>query len=202
MPALDAQLDRLLACHTIPMGISVDSKFSHAAWAADLGGIRFPLLADFHPKGAVARSMGLYLEAAGITDRATVILDAGGTVRYAASVGPGGKRDIEALVAAAEAVDAAWEGDLPDAGRVVPGLPDDAVLYIRDNCAFSRWALAALENLRLTTTIRNVSQDPAALDELVRIGGRGQAPSLVIGGQALYESAEIIGRLAELGARC
>lgn len=185
------------------MGISVDSKFSHAAWAADLGGVRFPLLADFHPKGAVAKSMGLYLEAAGITDRATVILDAGGTVRYAASVGPGGKRDIEALVAAAEAVDAAWEGEeLPAAGRHAPGLTDDAVLYVRDNCAFSRWALAAHKNLGLNTPVRNVSQDPTALDELIRVGGRGQAPALVVDGHALYESSDIIGRLTELCARC
>src|SRR6266850_645006 len=37
------------------LGISVDSIYSHGAWAA-VRGITFPLLADFHPKGAVAQS--------------------------------------------------------------------------------------------------------------------------------------------------
>ncbi len=50
------------------LGISVDSKFSHKAWAKGFGEITYPLLADFHPKGEVARSYRLWLEDAGITD--------------------------------------------------------------------------------------------------------------------------------------
>jgi alkyl hydroperoxide reductase subunit AhpC len=40
------------------------------------------LLADFHPKGDVAKKFGLYLEDKGITNRATVIIDKEGIVRY------------------------------------------------------------------------------------------------------------------------
>ena len=61
-------------------GISVDSVWAHKAFAEKLG-IKYPLLADFQPKGAVAQKYGLYLEDKGITSRATVIIDGEGTVR-------------------------------------------------------------------------------------------------------------------------
>ena len=43
------------------VGISVDSVPSHVAFAKSLGGIeRYPLLADFHPKGDVSKKYGVY----------------------------------------------------------------------------------------------------------------------------------------------
>ena len=35
-------------------GVSIDSVHSHANWGRELGGVSFPLLSDFEPKGAVA----------------------------------------------------------------------------------------------------------------------------------------------------
>src|SRR5882672_7891880 len=43
------------------LGISVDSLWSHRAFARDRK-LRFPLLADFHPKGAVSKLYGVYDE--------------------------------------------------------------------------------------------------------------------------------------------
>lgn len=63
------------------LGLSVDSVWAHKAFAEKLK-VSYPLLADFHPKGAVAAKFGLYLEDKGITNRATVILDKDGVVRY------------------------------------------------------------------------------------------------------------------------
>jgi alkyl hydroperoxide reductase subunit AhpC len=77
----------------------VDSKHSHKGWAKGFDGIEFPLLADFHPKGAVAKQYGLWLEDAGISDRATVLIDKDGTVLWSESVGPGGARVPSALLA-------------------------------------------------------------------------------------------------------
>jgi alkyl hydroperoxide reductase subunit AhpC len=74
------------------LGLSVDSKFCHKAWAKGFDGVNFPLLADFHPKGAVAREYGLWLEEAGISDRATVLICKNGTVLWSESVGPSGAR--------------------------------------------------------------------------------------------------------------
>ena len=84
------------------LGVSVDSKFCHKAWADTFGGIDFPLLADFHPKGAVAQQFGLWLENAGITDRATVLIGKDGKVLWSESVGPGGARVPGDLLAKVE----------------------------------------------------------------------------------------------------
>ena len=63
------------------LGISVDNIWSHKAFAQKLN-ISYPLLSDFHPKGKVASLYGLYLEDMGITNRATVIINSEGIVRY------------------------------------------------------------------------------------------------------------------------
>ena len=70
----------------------MDSKFCHKAWAASLGGVGYPLLADFHPKGEVCKAYGLWLDGPGIGDRATVLVDKGGKVVWSESVGPPGQR--------------------------------------------------------------------------------------------------------------
>ena len=61
-------------------GVSVDSHHSHKAWREALG-IPFPLLADFHPKGAVAQQYGVYNEERGNSRRATIVIDEQGIVR-------------------------------------------------------------------------------------------------------------------------
>src|SRR3970282_1967236 len=63
------------------LGISVDSVWAHKAFAEHLK-INYPLLADFHPKGAAAEKFGPYLADKGSTNRATVIIDKQGVVRY------------------------------------------------------------------------------------------------------------------------
>jgi alkyl hydroperoxide reductase subunit AhpC len=86
------------AVDTQVLGISVDSKHSHKAWAESFGGILYPLLADFHPKGAVARQYGLWLEDDGTSDRATILIDKQGKVLWSESVGPGGQRQPSELL--------------------------------------------------------------------------------------------------------
>jgi peroxiredoxin len=63
------------------LGISVDSMYSHGAWAA-VRGITFPLLSDFHPRGDVARRYQVYRDQDGFSDRALYVVDAEGTIRY------------------------------------------------------------------------------------------------------------------------
>ena len=192
MPALDALQDRFEAAHTQVLGISVDSVYCHANWADSLGGIRVPLLSDFHPKGAVAEKFGLYLADNGITDRATVIIDAAGVVRHASSVGPSGSRDIEELARLSEEIDRKYAGDLP--AKVAPGGVKRCTLYVKSNCGHSRAALLAMRNLHLgdSVQVRNIDEDAAARAELKKLGGKEQAPCLVEDGNALFESADII----------
>ena len=61
------------------LGLSVDSVWSHKAYAEKMH-INYPLLADFHPRGAVAAKYGVYLEDKGITGRAISIIDRNGNL--------------------------------------------------------------------------------------------------------------------------
>jgi peroxiredoxin len=63
------------------VGISVDSIYSHGAWAA-VRGITIPLLADFNPKGEVARKYHVYRDVDGFSERALYVIDADGVIRY------------------------------------------------------------------------------------------------------------------------
>jgi peroxiredoxin len=63
------------------LGVSVDSVWSHKAYAEKMG-IHYPLLADFHPRGAVASKFGVYLEDKGITGRAIAIVNKLGRIAW------------------------------------------------------------------------------------------------------------------------
>jgi peroxiredoxin len=82
------------------LGISVDGIWSHLAFAKDRK-LRFPLLADFEPKGAVARAYGVYSSQAGTTDRALFVIDAKGIIRWSylspVGVNPGADGILTAL---------------------------------------------------------------------------------------------------------
>jgi hypothetical protein len=197
VPAVERLLPRFRSAHTQVLGVSVDSVYCHANWAASMGGISFPLLADFHPKGKAAADYGLYLGDKGITDRATVVIDAGGVVRHASSVTPAGQRNIEELAALCATIDEENGDGLPDF-PAPPGIEPGAALFVKNKCGASRAVQLARQNLHLEDRLklRNVSDDAAARDALVEIAGRDQAPCLVVGGKPMHENKEIIGFLA------
>src|SRR4051795_10926874 len=82
MPAYEADKERFAGYDAQVLGISVDSVPSHVAWAKSLGGITYDLLADFHPKGEVAKKYGVYREDAGFSNRAIFIVDKEGKIAY------------------------------------------------------------------------------------------------------------------------
>jgi peroxiredoxin len=63
------------------IGISVDGAFCHRAFR-DQVNIDIPLLADFHPKGEVARAYGVWSEEHGVAGRALVMVGPEGTVTW------------------------------------------------------------------------------------------------------------------------
>lgn len=63
------------------LGISTDHVHSHEAFARDAQ-LRFPLLADFQPRGLVARRYGVFREAQGVSARALFVLDAQRVIRF------------------------------------------------------------------------------------------------------------------------
>jgi peroxiredoxin len=86
------------------LGISVDGVWCHRAFA-EARKLRFPLLADFEPKGNVSRRYGAYREKDGFCERALFVIDAAGIVRwnYLSPVGvnPGADGIFDALKALA-----------------------------------------------------------------------------------------------------
>ncbi len=63
------------------MSISNDSIFCHGAFAEKLGGISFPMLSDFHPKGEMCSRYGVYGNR-GMPVRSVFIIDAQGILRW------------------------------------------------------------------------------------------------------------------------
>ena len=64
------------------MGISCDTVYSLKVWAEQLGGVKYPLCSDFWPHGAVTRAYGVFNEEIGRPERAIIVVDAQGIVRY------------------------------------------------------------------------------------------------------------------------
>jgi peroxiredoxin len=63
-------------------GVSVDNAYCHNAFQRSLG-TTIPLLADFHPKGEVARRFGVYADDRGVAKRALVMIGPDLTVEWA-----------------------------------------------------------------------------------------------------------------------
>ena len=63
------------------LGISVDGVWCHDAFAKDRH-LHFPLMADFEPKGAVARAYAAYREEEGISERALFVIDKNGVITW------------------------------------------------------------------------------------------------------------------------
>jgi peroxiredoxin len=88
------------------LGISVDGAWCHVAFAHDRK-LRFPLLADFEPKGAVAQEYGVYRSQDGFCERALFVIDSEGVIRWSyvspVGVNPGADGILAALESLAPA---------------------------------------------------------------------------------------------------
>lgn len=86
------------------IAVSVDSIYSHGAWAA-VRGIHYPLLSDLHPHGETAKRYHVWREQDGHSERAIFVIDEHGVITWA-NVSPRLKHlpDFDELVAALDAV--------------------------------------------------------------------------------------------------
>jgi peroxiredoxin len=82
MLALDLQIEEFRKRETEVFGVSVDSAESKRAWAAALNLRDLPILADFWPHGALAESLGILREKYGSSERAVILIDKAGIVRW------------------------------------------------------------------------------------------------------------------------
>ena len=80
IPDFNEKVDEIRAKNADVIAINRDSAFAHKAWSEDLGGVKFPLLADMNL--AVSKQFGMALEEVGITNRGVIIIDTEGNIAF------------------------------------------------------------------------------------------------------------------------
>jgi peroxiredoxin (alkyl hydroperoxide reductase subunit C) len=82
------------------LGVSVDGIWCHLAFAKSRG-LRFPLLSDFAPKGAVSAAYGAFRMPDETSERALFVIDGAGTIRWSylspVGINPGADGILTAL---------------------------------------------------------------------------------------------------------
>ena len=81
------------------LGISCDQINAHRAWTTALGGLPYPELSDFHPKGKVSQAYDVWNEERGASQRAVIIVDKAGIIRFRQSYTPGVLPNPEEILA-------------------------------------------------------------------------------------------------------
>ena len=99
MQTYEKAKDRFAALDAVIFGISIDAGPSKNAWAQSLGGISFDLLSDFYPHGAVASKYGVMRDD-GLTERAIIVVDKAGKVKWAKQYEIPEQPDLEQLLSA------------------------------------------------------------------------------------------------------
>lgn len=82
MRSLEANWEKFQSLNTIPLGLSVDPVPSKKAWGTVLSINNVSLPADFWPHGKVAQDYGIFIEKLGISERANIIIDENGIVKW------------------------------------------------------------------------------------------------------------------------
>jgi peroxiredoxin len=104
MQALEERASAFERLSAVALGLSVDPVPSKKAWAESLGIAKTRLLSDFWPHGAAAQALGLFHDKEGFSDRAVVILDEKGIIRFTKVYPVSELPDIDEQIRALEAM--------------------------------------------------------------------------------------------------
>ena len=107
--SLHRSIDRFEAKEAQVLGLSSDPVPSLRAWATTLGGIKYPILSDFHPQGAVLSQYGLLNEQSGTARRSAVVIDKQGVVKWVSAYEPGVVPTPDELLAVLDAISWSWK---------------------------------------------------------------------------------------------
>ncbi len=83
MRALETHFENFERLNTVPLGFSVDSQPCKEAWATAIQVKKVSLPSDFWPHGITAWDYGIFNEPKGISERANIIIDENGKVKWA-----------------------------------------------------------------------------------------------------------------------
>lgn len=70
-------------------------------------------------------------------------------------------------------------------------------LFIMPTCPYCRKVQLYMRQHDIELPLRDITSEPGARDELIRVGGKAQVPCLFINGAPMYESDDIIAYLSE-----
>ena len=144
------------------LGLSVDSVPSLKAWADSLGGITYPLVSDFYPHGQTAQAYGV-LRADGRTERAIIIVDKQGIVRYVDVHDISQQPDNDELFRALEAIEpglVAVPAKPKPAPEPAPAGPKaEVTMYCTSWCPDCRRARAYFKDHNITFAEIDIGRD-------------------------------------------
>ena len=170
------------------LGISVDSVPCLTAWAADLGGIHYPLLSDFWPHGAVAEKFGV-LRADGTSERAIYVIDKQGIIRYVDVHDIDDQPSNDVLRRVIREIDPEVR-DRPEAPKPEPvALPRGGiVMYCTRWCPDCKKARAWLAEHNLPYTEVDITSTPGAAEQVERwADGNQTTPTFDIDGKIVVD---------------
>lgn len=176
------------------LGLSVDSAACLRAWADSMGGITYPLLSDFFPHGQVAQLYGV-LRPEGFTQRALIVIDKQGVVRYVDVHDISQQPDNDELfrvlaelepeaAARQQAAEAKAAADAPSPASDRA----DVVVYCTPWCSDCRAARAWLKAQGISYVEVDISRDRAAAAKVRGwAGGNETTPTFDIKGKIIVD---------------
>jgi glutaredoxin len=159
------------------------------AWAQSLGGIHYPLLADFYPHGAVAKQYGVLRED-GRSERALFVVDKRGIIRYVDIHDIDKAPDNDIVLAALRRIDPgaaarAATAQAPEA-RIPPN--GDVIMYCTSWCPACRRARRFLDEHGVKYTEVDINKVPSARDRLRELtGGVLTTPTFEANGKVIVD---------------
>jgi glutaredoxin 2 len=72
------------------------------------------------------------------------------------------------------------------------GKPIELTLFKYDACPFCQRVMGVIDELGITVEMRDTRRDPEARRQAVQLGGRTQVPMLLVNGEPMYESSDIV----------
>lgn len=162
IPAYSDIADDLAELNAVIFGVSVDSVASHKAWAHDRN-LRIPLLADFEPKGAVSKLLGVYNEEHGTTERALIVIDKDGIVAWSYVSGYQQDPGASGILRVLEQLEFGTSSIRPKQLSIVQGLehhlgdgPITLVEYVDLECPDCKAAESWVQQLRAEIPMRYI----------------------------------------------
>lgn len=179
------------------LGLSVDSTDCLRAWAESLGGITYPLLSDFYPHGQVSQLYDV-LRKEGYAERAIVIIDKQGIVRYVDVHDIGEQPDTDEIFKVLNELEPEAAAALAVADRAAAAAVErpiaDVIMYCTPWCGDCRQARAWLKERGISYAEINIAQDREAAKRVRGwASGFETTPTFDIKGQIIvdWQQAEV-----------